>query len=157
MSLVARNTVVTLEVDLRDAQGGELQPPGQRVTYLHGGYGGVLDAIENALEGRGAGDAVQLHLEPEQAFGDYDAELLCVEPLSRYGEGLEVGMQIEDDLDGEGARVYTVTDLAADKVVLDGNHPFAGMALCLSCRVLAVRAASAKEISVGEARPDAAD
>ncbi len=154
MTPVARNTVVTLAVDLRDAQGVELQDAGQRVTYLHGGYGGVLDAVESALEGRSAGESVQLHLEPENAFGDYDAELLNVEARSRYGEGLEVGMQIEDDLDGEGARVYTVTDLAGDKVVLDGNHPFAGMALRISCTVLAVRAASQDEIRTGEPELD---
>ena len=146
--------MVTLTVDLRDAQGAELQDAGQRVTYLHGGYGGVLDAVENALEGRSAGESVQLHLEPENAFGDYDAELLNVESRSRYGEGLEVGMQIEDDLDGEGARVYTVADLAGDKVVLDGNHPFAGMALRISCTVLAVRAASQDEIRAGEPELD---
>jgi len=154
LSLVARNTVVTIAVDLSDAQGEALQDPGQRVTYLHGGYGGVLDAIEEALEGRRAGEAVALRLEPENAFGDYDAELLSVEPRSRYGEGLEVGMQIEDDLDGDGPRVYTVTDLAADKVVLDGNHPFAGIALRVACRVLAVRAASADEIRLGEPELD---
>lgn len=154
MTAVARNTVVTLAIDLNDAQGGELQEPGQRVTYLHGGYGGLLDAVEDALEGRRAGDSVQLHLEPEQAFGDYDADLLSVEPRSRYGEGLEAGMQIEDDLDGEGPRVYTVTDIAQDKVVLDANHPFAGMALRISCRVLAVRSASADEMKAGEPELD---
>lgn len=154
MTAVARNTVVTLAVDLSDAQGEVLQDPGQRVTYLHGGYGGLLDAVEDALEGRRAGESVSLHLEPEQAFGDYDAGLISVEPRSRYGEGLEIGMQIEDDLDGEGARVYTVTDLAQDKVVLDANHPFAGMALRISCRVLAVRAASADELRAGEPELD---
>ena len=154
MTPVARNTVVTLAVDLSDAQGQALQDPGQRVTYLHGGYGGLLDAMENALEGRVAGDAVQLQLEPEQAFGDYDTELLRVEPRSRYGEGLEAGMQVEDDFDGDGAQVYTVTDLAGDKVVLDGNHPFAGMALRIACRVIAVRAASAEEIRLQEPELD---
>lgn len=154
MTAIARNTVVTIAVDVADAQGEALQEAGQRVTYLHGGYGGVLDSIENALEGRRTGEAVQLHLAPEHAFGDYDADLLCVEPRQRYGEGLEVGMQIEDDLDGDGARVYTVTDLAGDTVVLDGNHPFAGMALRVACKVLAVRAASEAEIRQGEPELD---
>ena len=150
MSAVGRNTVVTLSVDLADAQGEELQEPGQRVTYLHGGYGGMLDAIELALEGKGAGDRVQLHLEPDQAFGDYDEERLFVEPRSRYGDGLEQGMQIEDDLDGEGPQVYTVTDLADDRVVLDGNHPLAGVALRVSAQVVAVRPASEEEVRLGE-------
>jgi FKBP-type peptidyl-prolyl cis-trans isomerase SlyD len=147
---VGRNTVVTLAVDMSDEQGEALQEAGQRVTYLHGGYGGLLDAVENALEGRVAGDSVQLKLEPEHAFGDYDADLLRVEPRSRYGEGLEAGMLIEDDFDGEGPQVYTVTDLAEGKVVLDGNHPLAGIALRIACKVIAVRAASAEEIRLGE-------
>ncbi|MSQ53844.1 MAG: peptidylprolyl isomerase [Betaproteobacteria bacterium] len=150
MIAVARNTVVTLAVDLSDALGEPLQAAGQRVTYLHGGYGGLLDAVENALEGRVAGDAVQLHLEPENAFGDYAAELLRIEPRSRYGEGLEAGMLIEDDFDGEGTQVYTVTGLADGKVVLDGNHPLAGVALRIACTVIAVRPASAEEIRLGE-------
>lgn len=154
MTAVARDTVVTLAVDLRDAQGAALQDDGQRVTYLHGGYGGVLDAVENALEGSQPGESIRIHLEPERAFGEYDANLLRVEPRSRYGDGLEAGMLIEDDFDGEGARVYTVTELAADAVVLDGNHPLAGMALEVACKVLAVRAASADEIRLGEPELD---
>ena len=150
MNAIARDTVVTLSVDLADAQGEALQEPGQRVTYLHGGYGGMLDAVEQALEGKAPGAQVQLHLEPEQAFGDYDEQRLHVEPRSRYGDGLEEGMQIEDDLDGEGPRVYTVTDLADDRVVLDGNHPLAGVALRVSAQVLAVRPASDEEIRGGE-------
>ena len=110
----------------------------------------MLDAIELALEGKGAGDRVQLHLEPDQAFGDYDEERLFVEPRSRYGDGLEQGMQIEDDLDGEGPQVYTVTDLAEDRVVLDGNHPLAGVALRVSAQVVAVRPASDEEVRLGE-------
>lgn len=150
MIAVARDTVVTLAVDLDDAQGEPLQEHGQRVTYLHGGYGGMLDAVEQALEGKGTGDSVRLHLEPEHAFGDYDESQLFVESRARYGDGLEQGMQVEDDLDGGGPRVFTVTDVAGDKVVLDGNHPFAGMALRLSARVLAVRAASDEELRLGE-------
>ncbi len=92
---------------------------------------------------------VRVHLEPPQAFGDYDPDLLRVEPLSRYGEGLDLGMEVEDAFDDGEPRLYTVTDIADDKVVLDANHPLAGMALNFSCRVLAVRAASPDEIESG--------
>ena len=128
---------------MHDAQGTELQPASD-LTYLHGGYGELLAALEQALEGKGPGEAVRLQLEPEQAFGEYDAHLVRVEPAERYGEGLAVGMEIEED-----SRFYTVTDIAAGKVVLDGNHPFAGMALRFFCRVLSVRTAKADEIERG--------
>jgi FKBP-type peptidyl-prolyl cis-trans isomerase SlyD len=132
---------------MHDAQDVQLQPASE-LTYLHGGYGGLLDALEHALEGKGPGESIILQLEPEQAFGEYDAELVRVEPAERYGEGIEVGMEVEED-----ARFYTVTDVAAGKVVLDGNHPLAGMALRFSCQVLSVRTAKPEEISRGVSLP----
>ncbi|HEV2431212.1 MAG TPA: peptidylprolyl isomerase [Burkholderiales bacterium] len=141
--VVARNTVVSLRVQMHDAQGVELQPASE-LTYLHGGYGELLAALERALEGKAPGESLRLQLEPEQAFGEYDAGLLRVEPAKRYGEGIAVGMEVEED-----SRLYTVTDIAAGKVVLDGNHPLAGMTLRLSCQVLSVRSANPDEIRSG--------
>ena len=134
---------MSLRVEMHDAQGVELQPPSD-LTYLHGGYGELLAALESALEGKAPGESVRLQLEPEQAFGEYDAQLVRVEPAERYGEGVEVGMEIEED-----SRLYTVTDIAGGKVVLDGNHPLAGMALRFFCQVLGVRTASPDEIRGG--------
>jgi FKBP-type peptidyl-prolyl cis-trans isomerase SlyD len=125
---------------MHDAQGVELQP-GSDLTYLHGGYGELLEALERALDGRSPGEAVQLQLEPEQAFGEYDAELLRVEPAARYGEGIAIGMEVEED-----ARFYRITDVAGGKVVLDANHPLAGMALRFSLEIVTVRSASPEEI-----------
>jgi FKBP-type peptidyl-prolyl cis-trans isomerase SlyD len=128
---------------MHDAQGVELQPVSE-LTSLHGGFGGLLAALERALEGKGPGESVRLQLEPEQAFGEYDAGLVRVESAERYGEGIAVGMEVEED-----SRLYTVTDIAAGKVVLDGNHPLAGMALRFSCYVLSVRIANPDEIRSG--------
>jgi len=147
VSAVARNTVVSVRIEVHDAQGVQLSAPSD-LTYLHGGYGGLIDALELALEGKGAGDSVLLQLEPEQAFGEYDASLLRVEPAARYGEGIAVGMEVEED-----SRLYTVTDVADGKAVLDANHPLAGMALRFSCVILAVRAASEEEIRRGVSLP----
>jgi FKBP-type peptidyl-prolyl cis-trans isomerase SlyD len=132
---------------LHDAQGVELQPPSD-LRYLHGGYGQLLAALERALEGKGPGEAIGVQLEPEDAFGEYDADLVRVEPAERYGEGLDVGMEVEED-----ARFYTVTDIAEGKAVLDGNHPLAGMALRFSIEIITVRDASAEEISRGVSLP----
>jgi FKBP-type peptidyl-prolyl cis-trans isomerase SlyD len=133
---------------MHDAQGTLLDAPEKPLTYLHGGYGGLLEALEQALEGKRPGDEVRLQVEPEQAYGDYDAALLRVEPLERYGDGLQAGMQVEDSFEGE-SRIYTVTDIAGGKAVLDGNHPLAGMALRFFLKILSVRAASPEEISQG--------
>jgi FKBP-type peptidyl-prolyl cis-trans isomerase SlyD len=132
---------------LADAQGAELSPPSE-LSYLHGGYGEMLPALEQALEGKGAGESVQMQLEPEQAFGEYVPELLRVEPLGRYGEGVTIGMQIE-----EAEKIYTVTDVAGGSVVMDANHPLAGMALRFSVVILTVRAASEEELRRGVSLP----
>ena len=146
--VVARDTVVTLRSELHDAQGAQLSAPSE-LSYLHGGYGGLLAALEQALEGKGPGESVLLQLEPEQAFGDYDADLVRVEPAERYGEGIAPGMEVEED-----DRLYIVTDVAAGKVVLDGNHPLAGMALRFSLQILAVRRATPEEIARGVSLAD---
>lgn len=145
--LVGKNTVVRLRLEMHDAQGVRIQAASD-LTYLHGGYGGLLDALERALEGRAPGESLSLQLEPEQAFGEYDASLLRVEPAARYGAGIAVGMEVEED-----ARFYTVTDVAAGKVVLDANHPLAGMALRFSVEIVTVRNARTEEIRRGVSLP----
>jgi FKBP-type peptidyl-prolyl cis-trans isomerase SlyD len=139
-------------MQMYDAQDEQIQSSEAPITYLHGGYGGLLEALEAALEGRQPGDEVRVQLEPEQAFGDYDAELLRVEPASRYGEGLRVGMQVEEDF-GDESRIYTVTDVADGKAVLDANHPLAGMALRFYLKIMTVRAANPEEIRQGVSLP----
>jgi len=126
---------------MHDAQNTPLAAPSE-LSYVHGGYGQLFDRLEQALEGRQAGESLQLQLEPEDAFGEYDAELLRVEPAERYGDGVTVGMEIEED-----ERIYRVTDLAGGSVVLDANHPLAGIALRFSVVILSVRAATEEELS----------
>ena len=154
---VGPDTVVALEMQMRDTQGVLIHSSDLPLSYLHGGYGGVFPGLELALEGKAVGETVRAQLEPDEAFGDYDAGLVRVQTRSRYGEGLREGMEVEDSFDGEEARMYVVTDIAADKFVLDGNHPLAGIALRFTCKVLSLREASDEEIergSVEEGDPD---
>lgn len=137
-----------LRVEMHDAQSEPLSAPSE-MSYLHGGYGALPGALKRALEGKGAGESVRVQLEPEQAFGEYDASLLRVEPAESYGEGLTVGMEVE-----QGSRFYRVTDIGGGSVVLDGNHPLAGIALRFSCVILAVRAASEEELGRGVSLPE---
>jgi FKBP-type peptidyl-prolyl cis-trans isomerase SlyD len=149
---ISKNTVVSLDVVLADIWGNTFQRSEEPVQYLHGGYGNIFPAAEGALEGKGVKDRVELRLEPEEAFGDYDENLLRVEELSRFPETLEVGMRFEGQPGGEDEdRIFTVTDIAEDKVVLDANHPLAGMTLKISCTVVGVRPATAIEIENGVA------
>lgn len=147
---IGHDSVVSISYDLFDAQGEPIEKTDEPVVYLHGGYGNIFPLIEQALQGKGAGDTAVVKLEPEDAFGDYDEQLLRVEARSLFPEVLEVGMQFEGipgEGGGEDAEIFTVTDIADSKVVLDANHPLAGMALVFDCKVIDVRPATAEEIA----------
>jgi FKBP-type peptidyl-prolyl cis-trans isomerase SlyD len=149
---IARNTVVSLDVELADIWGNGIDRTDEPLQYMHGGYGNVFPAVEAALDGRAVKDRVEVRLEPEDAFGDYDENLIRVEPRSRFPAGLEAGMRVEGEPGGDDeGRFFTVTDIAEDKVVLDANHPLAGMALKVTCTVVDVRPATASEIENGVA------
>lgn len=147
---IARNTVVSLDVELADLWGNVLERSDDPVRYLHGGYDDLLPAVEAALDGKQPGARLELKLEPEDAFGDYDAELVRVEERARFPEVLEVGMQFEG-VPGESddGVIYRVTDIADGKVVLDGNHPYAGVAVKFTCLVRDVRQATPDEVAHG--------
>lgn len=147
---IGPNTVVTLAYRVTDVDGNLIDAGDRPLVYLHGGHGGIFEKIENELEGQSAGFRKDIRLLPEEAFGEYDAELLLVEPRELFPENIEVGMQFERATeDGDDDMLYTITDIADDKVVVDGNHPLAGMALLFSCTVSDVRAATPEEIAHG--------
>lgn len=148
--------LVSLKVRLRDAQGHLLEATeddGPPLVYLHGASD-IFPAIETALAGRAAGDRLSIALEPEQAFGDFDADLVHLVPLERLGEGVAVGMQFEG-LPGEASdgRIYRVTDIGGNVAVLDGNHALAGMALRLDVEVASVERATDAELDAAR-RPE---
>lgn len=147
---IGRDTVVGLDLEIADFWGNVLQKSESPVQYLHGGHGDLLPALERALEGKLAGERLTVRLEPEEAFGDYDEMLLRVEPRERFPQVLEVGMLFEGIPGGEPDHtVYTVTDIAGETVVLDGNHPLAGIGLEFRCTVRGVRAATDAEVARG--------
>jgi FKBP-type peptidyl-prolyl cis-trans isomerase SlyD len=149
------NTVVTLTFELFDAEGNLLEATTEPIAYLHGGHSGMLPKLEEALLNRKVGDALSVIVEPADAFGDFDPELIKIEAADRLPPEVEVGMQFEayaspDDETGSGM-VFTVTDIADGKVVLDGNHPWAGKRLRFECRILDVRPATEDEVRHGHA------
>jgi FKBP-type peptidyl-prolyl cis-trans isomerase SlyD len=150
--LIGKDTVVTLTYQLTTLAGEQLEEATAEspAAYLHGGYDGIFPKVEEALEGKSEGVAVDLVLEPDDAFGEYDAELVRVESIEVFPEEVHVGMQLEGaSEDGQHVMLFTVTDVADGKVVVDGNHPLAGQSLRLQCVVSEVRAASPEEVAHG--------
>ncbi len=145
---IARDTVVSIDYELSDAAGKLIEKTQSPISYLHGGYQGIFPMVEDALDGKRAGDACEVRLEPDDAFGDYDEKLVRVEPIERFPENVSVGMQFEGSPEGsEHVSIYTVTEIADGKVVVDGNHPLAGRSLVFNCTVTEVRKATEEELS----------
>jgi FKBP-type peptidyl-prolyl cis-trans isomerase SlyD len=147
---VGKNMVVTISYELFDAAGKLIEKTSEPISYLHGGYQGIFPRVEDALNGKAVGDRCEVTLEPEDAFGDYNAKLVRTEPRNRFPPNVKVGMQFEGAPDGTKEYViYTVTDVAGDQVVVDGNHPLAGQTLVFNCTVTDVRSATGEELSHG--------
>lgn len=149
---IGKDTVVALTYRLSTLDGELLEEAlaESPAVYLQGGYDGIFPRVEAALEGQAAGAELDIVLEPDDAFGEYDAELVRIEPIDAFPEEVKIGMQLEGASDdGEHVMLYTVTDVADGKVVVDGNHPLAGQSLRLTCVVQSVRPASAEEVAHG--------
>jgi FKBP-type peptidyl-prolyl cis-trans isomerase SlyD len=147
---ISRDTVVSINYELSDANGRLVEKTSKPISYLHGGYHGMFPMVEEALQGKSAGDRCKLTMEPEDAFGEYDGDLVRTEPRHLFPQNVVVGMQFEESVEGsEEAMIYTVTNVAQDKVIVDGNHPLAGQTLNISCIVIEVRAATEEEITHG--------
>ncbi|MBV8501699.1 MAG: peptidylprolyl isomerase [Paucibacter sp.] len=146
--------VVSLRWKLEDAQGQLIDELSESMEFFYGGDD-LFAKVEAALLGQEAGFATSLALEPEDAFGDYDSELVCFEPRALFPKDVEPGMQFEGLPEGattEGMSteaIYTVTEIYPEHVVLDGNHPLAGIGLRMHLTVLDVREATEEEIAAG--------
>jgi FKBP-type peptidyl-prolyl cis-trans isomerase SlyD len=151
---ITKPCVVTLTWTLHDAQNHTLDALDEPTEFLFGGDD-LLPKVEEAIEGQEAGFETHLHLEPEYAFGEYEPQLVCFEDRRLFPEGVEPGMRFEGLPPGSATpdmpadAIYTVTEVYPSHVVLDGNHPLAGMALRLMLSVRDVREASEGEVAAG--------
>lgn len=157
---IERGQVVTLAYELKDPDGEPLEQDGALMAYLHGGFGGIFPKVEGALEGKEVGFEFSITLEPDDAFGEYDAHLLRVEPRKHFPEALQAGMQFEgvpggaEQGEDEEIAIYTVTDITEESVIVDANHPFAGERVFFKCTVKELRPATRDEMKHGHAHGD---
>ena len=154
---ITEQCVVALTWTLKDTLGEELDVLDEPVEFLVGGND-LLPVIERALQGYTVGADVDIQIEPEQAFGDFNDQLLFLEPRSLFPPEIEEGMTFDGSALPEGINpsaprtgLYTVTEIYPEHLVLDGNHPLAGIALRLQLTVQGVREATEEEIGKGTA------
>jgi FKBP-type peptidyl-prolyl cis-trans isomerase SlyD len=145
---VFANSVVTITFRLFDTANQLLEESAEPIAYLHGGHSGIFPKIEEALNFKKVGDSVSVTLDPTDAFGDYDPELLRVEPLAQLPADVSIGGHLVAEQDGNEV-VWRVTGIAEGKAVLDGNHELAGQRLRFDCTVLDVRPATEEELAHG--------
>ncbi len=149
---IEKNAVVSLTYELTDASGALLEKTSDPISYLHGGYDGIFPLVEEALQGKSEGDKFSVSMEPDDAFGEYEHDLVRVEPRNMFPKDVAVGMQFEggaEDDDDEDFLLYTVTEVTDNEVTVDGNHPLAGKALNFSGTITGVRAATQEELAHG--------
>ena len=145
---IAANTVVTISFKLFDAGNKLIEESPEPIVYLHGTHSGIFPKIEETLTGKKVGDSISVTLEPADAFGEYDANMIRIEPVADLPADITVGGYLVAELDGNEV-VWRVTGIADGKAVLDGNHELAGQRLRFDCTVMDIRPATQEEIAHG--------
>ena len=148
---ITKNCLVTLDYTVFDTENNLIDSGANPLVYLHGGYNDVFEKIEKALDGKQIGDSFHLNLLPQDSFGEYQQDLVMIEDPSHFAEDIEVGQTLEmvftgDEGDDEIMLAYTIVEITPEKVVLDANHPLAGMTSIFDAAVIGVREATSDEI-----------
>lgn len=148
--IITKNCLITLDYTVFDTENNLLDSGAQPLIYLHGGYGDVFEKIEKALEGKSIGESIHIQLSPKDAFGEYKQEFVLIEDRNQFEDDLEVGQNVEmvfsEGEDEEIVLTYSVVEILEDKVILDANHPLAGVTIIFDGTVIGVREATSDEI-----------
>lgn len=147
---ITKNTVVTIDYIIKDAEGKLLEESENDPLSIIQGQGDLASGLEKALEGKKTGDEITVTLEPEEAFGKRDENLVLTVSMDDFKDssGIEEGFVFHAEFNGEPL-LCTVLSVDEDKVLIDGNHPFAGMPLTFEVKVKDVREATAEELDHG--------
>jgi FKBP-type peptidyl-prolyl cis-trans isomerase SlyD len=142
---ITQDTAVTIKYQVISPAGKPLDSG--HLAYLHGGYDSIFPKVEAALDGQAVGFAVTLNLSAEEAFGERDESLVRVIPKAEFPSGVKVGAQLQGAGHDGQPQVFNVVKIKGPEVHLDGNHALAGQALQFRCTVMAVRPATAEEVT----------
>ncbi|EYU14739.1 peptidylprolyl isomerase [Photorhabdus luminescens] len=148
---VAKDLVVSLAYQVRTEDGVlvDESPASAPLDYLHG-RGSLISGLEKALEGREAGESFDVSVQADDAYGQYDDNLVQRVPKDVFVgvDELEVGMRFLADTD-MGPVPVEITAVEDEHVVVDGNHMLAGQNLKFNVEVIAIREATEEELAHG--------
>ena len=149
---ISQHKVVSIHykvVDVANAEEIDSSEGSEPMTYLHGASN-IIPGLEQALEGKGIGDEIEVTVEPADAYGEYSEDRIQQVPIEAFEEmeKIEPGMMVTAQSD-DGQINLLVTEVDEATVTVDANHPLAGKSLSFDVRVEAVRDASEEEISHG--------
>ena len=148
---IAKDHAVQIHYTLKNDAGEVLDSSegADPLAYLQG-HGNLIAGLEKALEGKRAGDVLNVSIAPEDGYGVHDASLIQDVPRSAFRgiESIEVGMQFQAE-SNHGPRSVTVTKVTAEVITVDGNHPLADQTLHFDVKIVDVRAATEEELSHG--------
>jgi len=148
---IDKDMVVTLNYVLKDSLGNlidESQDGG--FEYLHGS-GNIIPGLERELVGKSVGDNISVEIAPEEAYGARDESLLKTVSMDLFenSKEVEVGKRFSAQTPDGNMHTVTISEVKGDEVVIDTNHPLAGVALHFQVDVVSIRPASAEEIAHG--------
>jgi FKBP-type peptidyl-prolyl cis-trans isomerase SlyD len=149
---IGQGSVVSLVYTLTDNEGNvfEERTPDDPAQFILGQQQ-ILPAIEAALLGKTVGFRVKMQLPPSQAYGEFDSSLVAEMPRDQFSPHLEItpGMKFSTVGPQGQSLVVRITDVHDDTVMVDGNHPMAGLDIVFDLRVTDVRDALAEELKTG--------
>ncbi|MGB5622390.1 MAG: peptidylprolyl isomerase [Gammaproteobacteria bacterium] len=149
---IQANCVVSIHYKLTNEAGEELDcSAGQDpLSYLHG-TNSLIPGLESALTGQTAGDKLQVTVQPGDAYGDVNPELVQTVPISAFDspENVKAGVQFQAQGPDGQMQLITVQEVTDDGVTINANHPLAGQVLHFDVTIENVREASAEEVAHG--------
>lgn len=149
---ISQHKVVSIHYKVADAASAEVidsSEGGDPMTYLHGAQN-IIPGLEQALEGKGVGDELEVTVAPAEAYGEYSDDRIQQVPIEAFAEmeKIEPGMMVTAQTEG-GQVNLVVTEVDETTVTVDANHPLAGKSLSFEVTVESVRDASEEEIAHG--------
>ncbi len=148
---IAHQKVVSIHYTLTNVDGDIIDSSegSEPLSYLHG-FGNIIPGLENALTGRKAGDRFTVSVTPAEGYGERDDGMIQTVPRNAFHgvDEIQPGMQFQAQ-SPEGMQLVTVIGVEEDQVILDGNHPMAGLTLNFAVEITAVRDATHEELDHG--------